>query len=143
MRDLSAFVRTCTAVDDGFARELDAFGKARALLSAAPALLARIEAGEARAERAESDLILMLASNDRYGAQLDSMTATVKALNARLAEVAPVVEIAIAWADAKHWREEREWRHQLDAAVDKLRAARLLRGAGEGSAEAWKGEEAK
>lgn len=46
MRDLSAFARTCTAVDDGFARELDAFGKARALLAAAPALLARIEAGE-------------------------------------------------------------------------------------------------
>ena len=53
MRDLSAFVRTCTAVDDGFARELDAFGKARALLSAAPTLLARVEAGEAELAKAK------------------------------------------------------------------------------------------
>ena len=148
MRDLSAFVRTCTAVDDGFARELDAFGKARALLSAAPALLARIEAGEARAERAESDLILMLASNDRYGAQLDSMTATVKALNARLAEVAPVVEAAERQEDANeahaNWTGEPDddscdelhgaWVKACcatDEAVRALRTARSLRGAGE------------
>ena len=47
---------------------------------------ADLAATKARAERAESDLALILASNDRYGAQLDSMTATVKALNVRLAE---------------------------------------------------------
>jgi len=46
VRDLSAFARTCTAVDDGFAKELDAFNAARRVLADAPALLARLEEAE-------------------------------------------------------------------------------------------------
>lgn len=59
----------------------------------------------------------------------------VEQMKARLAEVAPVVEAAEAWSRTAE-------EEPLMVAVRALRAARSLRGAGEGNAEARKGEEA-
>jgi multidrug resistance efflux pump len=109
----------------------------------AASLSGRLAAMQARAEKAEADLTPMLASNDRYGAQLDSMTATVKALNARLAEAAPVVEAAerlephirtlSAYMDGSTaCTVEQKGVKILGELRSALRAARSLRGAGEG-----------
>lgn len=70
-------------------------------------------------------------------AQVDAHAQTlerVRVLESRLAEVAPVVEAAEAVADTMFRAEWTDQEGRLFTAVQEMRAARSLRGAGEGGA---------